>query len=242
MTCRCPKVLSLPLFLILLVACSTTPSRQLPSRNVAKEMAVRPLEEYRLCPGDTVEIKFFHHPELHETAIIRPDGKITLQFVDDVLAAGLTPSELDEMLTELYSKHLENIVISVMVRSFSEHKIYVSGEVQRPGLYPLTNDTTVLKSIAAAQGFKETAQPENIIIIRKGPKGEPVPVRVNLEPVLEGKQMERDIYLMPSDVVYVPKTFVAEANKFVDQYIRKLLMIDPLIAGIGWGVGWKIVD
>lgn len=242
MVCRWLKFLSIFLSLALLGACSGMPSRNLPSRADAKEMAVRPLEEYRLCPGDGVDIKFFHHPELNETAVIRPDGKITLQFIDDVMAAGFTPSELDEMLTELYSKHLENIVISVMVRSFSEQKIYVSGEVNRPGLYPLTNDITVLKSIAIANGFKESAQPENIIVIRKGPKGEPVPVRVNLEPVMEGKQMERDIYLMPSDIVYVPKSFVAEANKFVDQYIRKLLLVDPLIAGIGWGIGWSLIE
>jgi protein involved in polysaccharide export with SLBB domain len=201
-------------------------------------MEAEPIADYRLRPGDEVQIKFFYHPKLDEKLMIGPDGKISLQLIDEVLAAGLTASQLDEVLTKEYAKYLENHKISVIVREYSGLKVYVGGEVRNPKFVSLKGNMSVLQSIFAANGFKETAKPENVILVRKGPDNRPVAMAVDLGAVVSGEQIENDIYLMPSDIVYVPKTSIAKAGKFVDQYIRKVLMLDSVVRGAGSALGY----
>jgi len=227
--------------LTVFVACSTTKSPGPQSMQGAME--AEPIADYRLRPGDKVQIKFFYHPALNEELMIGPDGKISLQLIDEVLAAGLTASQLDELLTQEYAKYLENYSISVIVREFSGLKVYVGGEVQTPRFVLLQGNMTVLQSILAAEGFKETAKPDNVILIRKGADNRPIARVIDLETVMSGGQLENDIYLMPSDIVYVPKTFVAKAGKFVQQYLKDVLMFDHIMRGAGWALGyWWITD
>ena len=204
-------------------------------------MDAEPISDYRLRPGDEIEVKFFYHPELDERLMVGPDGKISLQLIDEVLAAGLTGFQLDEILTREYAKYLENYSVSVIVREYSGLKVYVGGEVVQPGFLSLKGNMSVLQSIYASQGFKVSAKPENVVLLRKGPDNRPVARTINLVPVLSGEQMENDVYLMPSDIVYVPKTWVAQAGDFVDQYIKRVLMLDHLVSGVGWALGYKWV-
>jgi protein involved in polysaccharide export with SLBB domain len=222
--------------LIILSACSTAPSSGPQAMQGAME--AEPIADYRLRPGDQIEIKFFYHPELNEKFMIGPDGKISLQLIDEVLAAGLTPSQLDDVLTQEYAKYLENYSINVMVREYSGLKVYVGGEVTTPRFVSLKGNMTVLQSIFAAEGFRETAKPENVIVLRKGPDSKPMARIIDLASVMTGDQIENDIYLMPSDIVYVPKTFIAKAAKFVDQYVRQVLMLDHVVLGAGQALGW----
>ncbi len=231
------KVYWLLFLLAVLSACSTTES--LGPQAMQGAMGGQPLGDYLLRPGDDIEIKFFYHPELDETLMVGPDGKISLQLIDGVLAAGLTVSQLDEILTREYATYLENASISVIVREYSGLRMYVGGEVVKPGFYSLKGNMTVLESILAAQGFKETAKPENVILVRKGPNNRPVAMVIDLGPVLSGEQIENDIYLIPSDIVYVPKTWIAKAGDFVDQYLRRVLMVDTILDGVGYALGYK---
>jgi protein involved in polysaccharide export with SLBB domain len=115
----------------------------------------------------------------------------------------------------------------------------VGGEVVQPGFLSLKGNMSVLQSIYASQGFKLSAKPENVVLLRKGPDNRPVAKIIDLTPVLSGEQMENDVYLMPSDIVYVPKTWIAKAGDFVEQYIRRVLMLDQVVAGAGWGLGYS---
>jgi protein involved in polysaccharide export with SLBB domain len=206
-------------------------------------MEAEPIADYRLRPGDEIAVKFFYHPKLNEKVIVGPDGKISLQLIDEVLAAGLTASQLDVVLTEQYAKYLENYSISVIVRDYSGLKVYVGGEVHTPRFVSLRGNMTVLQSIFAAEGFKETAKPENVVVVRKGPDNRPIAKVIDLGAVISGEQLENDIYLMPSDIVYVPKTFIAKAGKFVQQYLRDVLMVDRIIYGAGWALGyWWVTE
>ncbi len=229
------KMFSPFLILILLSACATTPS--LGPRAMQGAMAGEPLADYHLRPGDEIEIKFFYHSGLNETLMIGPDGKISLQLIDQVLAAGLTASQLDEELTKEYAKYLENYDITVIVRKYSGLRVYVGGEVKSPKFVSLQGNMSVLQSIFVAQGFTEEAKPENVILVRKGPDNRPVAMVVDLGAVMSGEQIENDIYLMPSDIIYVPKTFIAKAGKFVDQYLRRVLMVDSIVRGAGSALG-----
>ena len=197
--------------------------------NVAPEAAAlravpqKPLE-YLIQAGDQLDIKFFYNPELNETLMVRPDGKISLQLVDEVQAAGLKPSELDGVLTKKYAYELKKPMIAVIVKSFGGQRIYVGGEVNRQGLIVLTGGMTPLQAVLNSGGFKETANPESTIVIRKGSGNEPVPIAMNLDDAMQGKNGSADFILQADDVVYVPKSAIAKANKFVNQYIEQLLL------------------
>ena len=191
---------------------------------------------YVIQPGDQMDIKFFYNPELNETVMVRPDGKISLQLVDEIKTSGLTPAQLDELLTEKYAQELRKPVVTVIVRSFTMQRAWVGGEVNRTGFVNLTAGMTPLQAVLEAGGFKETANPEEIILIRKGPENQPVPVRVDLKSTLDGNGFQNGIQLQPQDVVYVPKTFIAEANKFVKQYVEDLL----LFRGVSLGFSYEI--
>jgi polysaccharide export outer membrane protein len=195
------------------------------------------LPEYSIQPGDQLDIKFFYNPELNETVLVRPDGKISLQLVDDVQAAFLTPAQLDRFLTDLYAKELKKPEITVIVRSFTGQRVYVGGEVNRQGIINLTAGMTALQAVFNAGGLKETADPESVLVIRKGADNRPIPIRVDLSE-FEGESAAAGFNLQPDDIVYVPKTFIAEANKFVNQYVERLL----LYRGISLGFTYELRD
>jgi polysaccharide export outer membrane protein len=192
--------------------------------------------EYLIQPGDQLDIKFFYNPELNETVSVRPDGKISIQLVDEVQAAGLSPSQLDAELTKRYAEELRKPVITVIVRSFTGQRVYVGGEVNRQGLIDLTGGMTALQAVFNAGGFKETAKLEGALIIRKGPDNRPIPLPMDLKKALYGGTAGAGFQLQPYDIVYVPKTFIAEANKFVNQYIERLL----LFRGVSLGFSYEL--
>ncbi len=211
-------------------------------QNVASKAAVLKASSatqpapYFIQPGDQLDIKFFYNPELNETVTVRPDGKISLQLVDEIQAAGLKPSQLDKVLTEKYAYELKKPVIAVIVKSFGGQRIFVGGEVNRQGLITIANNMTPLQAVFNAGGFKETASPASAIIIRKGLDNRPVPIEINLDDAMEGKTGSTDFLLQPDDIVYVPKSAIAKANKFVNQYIENLL----LYRGISLGFTYQV--
>jgi polysaccharide biosynthesis/export protein len=190
-------------------------------------------QEYRLQVGDQLDIKFFYNPELNEQVTVRPDGRISLQLVHEIMAVNLTPQELTDLLTKKYAPELKKPEIVVIVRSFSAQKIYVDGEVTKPGMVPLIGFMTVLHSISQAGGVKDTARTTEVIIIRRGPENKPLVIPVNLEKAINGTDMGQDIVLRPFDIVYVPKSTIANVDVWVDQYVRKILPIS-ISTGLGY--------
>ena len=202
---------------------------------------VQPPAAYIIQPGDQLDIKFYYNPELTESVTVRPDGKISLQLVDEVQAAGLEPMQLDEILTRKYSQELKKPVVTVIVKSFAGQRIYVGGEVNRQTEMILPPGMTVLQAIFQAGGFKESASPENAILIRLGPKREPITMRIDLQNAMLGKGVGANLVLRPLDIVYIPKSYIAEANKWVNQYIEQLILFRGFTAGASYQ--WtKIVD
>ena len=195
-------------------------------------------EKYVIQRGDELQIKFFYNPELNDTVQVRPDGRISLQLVDDIVAAGLTPSQLDDALTRRYSEELKSPVVSVILRSFAAQRVYVAGEVNRQGLVDLTPGMTPLEAVIKSEGWMETGKPEATLVIRKGPDNRPFPIRVDLKEAFRGTASGHTLQLQPFDIVYVPKTFIAEANKFVNQYVEKLL----LFRGVSLGFSYELRD
>jgi protein involved in polysaccharide export with SLBB domain len=184
-----------------------------------------PEQEYKIQVGDQLDIKFFYNAELNEQVIVRPDGRISLQLVQEVVATGLTPAELTKVLVEKYGAELQKAEITVIVRSFGAQKIYVDGEVFKPGMFPILGVMTALQAISQAGGMKETAQAREVLIIRRGAGNRPMAFPVSLDKALDGTDMSQDIALAPFDIVYVPRSAITNVNIWVDQYIRRNIPI-----------------
>ncbi len=186
----------LAIIVVLSISACAPPSKVSPhAASIQNEIAFSP-PEVVLSPGDVIDVKFRFTPELDYQQTIRPDGKITLQMVDEVTAAGLTPEGLDNHLTQLFSTKLKSPEITVIVVSLSKPLVYLTGQVKRPDAYNLDAGTTVLKAIAMAGGFTELASQGKVKIIRTA-NGK--------EQVLENVSLHEK--LMPEDVMVVPESF-----------------------------------
>lgn len=167
-------------------------------------------DTYIIQPGDTLSIKFFFNPELNEeNLIVRPDGRISLQLIHEVTAANLTAPQLTALLAEKYMGQLKNPEIAVIVRSVREpYRIYVDGQVTSPGQFEIVGSLSVLQAIALAHGMKEdTAQKDEVVVIRRNQEGHPFVINIDLKAALTGKDLSQDIQLLPFDFVYVPRSF-----------------------------------
>jgi len=223
----------LPVVLCLIVACSTNKVIEKKAEApMPMTKAVQKPARYLIQPGDSLDIKFFYNPELNETITVRPDGKISLQLIDDIQASGIEPAQLDEILTKRYSKELRKPVLTVIVRTFSNQRVFVGGEVVRPGLIEIGPEMDPMQVVFQAGGIKETARLKEAILIRKGENNQPTPIRLDLEAAMTGNGPAANFQLQPNDILYIPKSAIAKANLWVAQYIQQLLLFN------GWSFGF----
>ncbi len=188
------------------------------------------VQEYRFRPGDELDVKLIYNPELSDRVVLGPDGTISLPLIGFVNAAGRSARELQAELRTRFSQELRQPDVSVVPRTFGSHRVFVGGEVDRPGVYDMTGQIGVLQAVLLAGGFKTTAAEDEIILIRRTSRHTPMMRQVNLAALLQKGQLDQDVPLQGYDIVYVPRSGIAEANLFVDQYIRQMLPIDPGIS------------
>lgn len=179
--------------------------------------------EYRLGFGDVVEVKFFNNSEYNETVAVRPDGKITLQRIGDVNVVGMRVSQLDSIITESYREILVNPEATVIVREFGGQCVYVMGEVMRPGSYDITKGMSLLRAITTAGGPLSTAKMNSIILVRGNEQMNITAERINLMPRSLESVLDNDVTIQPYDLIYVPKTFVADLEVFATQLYNVVL-------------------
>jgi polysaccharide biosynthesis/export protein len=180
-------------------------------------------QNYRIEPGDSLNIRYTFHPEMNQEELVRRDGKISAVLVGEVLAAGMTTVELSKYLVDQTSHRLRDPEVIVEVTRSTEKIIYVGGEVGRPGAVPYRDGLSPLQAILAAGGFRDTAQLDSIILVRaQGQENDFISRKINLEEVVVDGAKEQ-IALTPHDVIFVPRTAIANANVWVRQHIRDLL-------------------
>ena len=210
---------------ILLVSCA--PNSVMNPASISQmdqQSRAYPQKEYVIAAGDMLDIKFLNNPELNEMGVtVRPDGRVSLQLAPEIKAAGLTPNQLREQISQSYSAEVKKPDVTIVVRNFADQKIFVDGEVTLPGLIELKGPTTVMRAITQARGLRETARISNVIVIRKDYEGNPMAANIDLTKVINGTDMAQDIHLMPYDIVYVPKSNIARIDKFVDEYINRVV-------------------
>ncbi len=178
--------------------------------------------EYRIGVGDELDVKFAYNPELNEKVPVRPDGRISVPLAKQIKAAGLTTQEFEDLLSQKYATELKRPEVTVIVRGFNAQKVFVDGEVFRPTLVPLMGPLTTIQAIAQCGGFKDTARLSEVIVIRRT-KEKPEVTIVDLRKARNHEDSSQDILLMPFDIVYVPRSKIANVDLFVDLYIRRMI-------------------
>jgi polysaccharide export outer membrane protein len=196
--------------------------------------------EYRLGFGDVIEIKIFDNERFNETVAVRPDGRITIEKIGDIFAAGMTPSELDSLITDTYSKFIRKPDVTVFVRQFGSYQVYVCGEVNAPGAFPLQRDMNILQALATAGGPKDTAKLGSVMILRRGSNKNLDALKVDVKSALKGKNNVNPpevLRVHNQDVIYVPKTAIASTSTFLKQvYDGFLPPLDIYLrAALWWG-------
>lgn len=189
---------------------------------VNNQVKVVPSRRVALVPGDLIEVRFFYTPELDVTQTVRPDGKIVLQLVGEVMAQGKSPAELRDELLTLFTSHLKVPDITVIVKSFYDRRVFVGGQVMRSGIVQMPGKMTLLEAIMEAGGFNlREAEVKNVVVIRHK-AGQRYGYKLDLKASLAGKKT-KPFFLEPKDIIYVPRTKIAVLDQWIDQHINKLI-------------------
>jgi len=158
--------------------------------------------DYVIGPDDVLNVVFWTAKEMSHEVLVRPDGRISLPLINDVLAAGLTPLQLSEEIRGRASKFVLDAGNTVIVTAINSRRIYVVGEVSSPGQFPLASEMTVLQAIGQAGGFVEGANKGDVVIVRMEDDQERR-FKFDYNDVLRGRNLQQNIRLMPGDTILV---------------------------------------
>ena len=181
--------------------------------------------EYTFMPGDELDVKLLYNPEFSDRVIVAPDGRVNLDMIGSVTAIHRTPDQLAADIRARYASELRHPEVSVVPRIFGSQAIYVGGEVHKAGLLKLSHGMSLMQGIMEAGGLLDTANIDQVLLIRRTHRNTSMLRTVNLKEILEGKATEDDIALQRFDVVFVPRSDIANADLWVSQHIEKLFPI-----------------
>jgi polysaccharide export outer membrane protein len=156
--------------------------------------------EYTIGPADVLQVIVWREPELTRSATVRFDGMVTIPLLGDVSAAGRTPAQLAEVLTQGLRRFIETPRVTVGIEQATSARFYVVGQVGKSGEFPLSGPTTVLQALALAGGFRDFAKTEGIVIVRRDQST----VAVNYKRIADGKDVAQNVLLLPGDTIVVP--------------------------------------
>jgi len=158
---------------------------------------------YVIGAQDVVDISVWKEPDFTRTVPVRPDGKISLPLLNDVQASGLTPVQLAAEVTKSLNKFVTNPQVTVIVTQINSKRVFLLGEVPRPGAYTMLPDMTVLQALSNAGGFSQYANSKKIYVLREE-NGKEQKFSFNYKEVISGKRSEQNIKLKPGDTIVVP--------------------------------------
>ncbi|HXV64078.1 MAG TPA: polysaccharide biosynthesis/export family protein [Vicinamibacteria bacterium] len=180
---------------------------------------------YTILVGDVLDINFFNTPQLNQTRTVGPDGTVQLLLIGPARVDGLSVEELTEDLIRRYSSQVVDPIISVSIQKFAGMAVYVAGEVFKPGTLPYRGELSVVQSIFEAGGFRNTARLSHVLLIKRGQQNEPIGTLVDVGKILNDAQFNLDVPVGPGDVVWVPRSTIANINLFIQQFITNNIPI-----------------
>ena len=174
-----------------------------PDTNAAAQKAATQDPNYIIGAQDVLDVSVWKEPEVSRVVPVRPDGKISLPLLNDVQAAGMTPAQLAAQITVSLKKYVTSPQVTVIVATINSQRIYIIGEVARPGAFPMLPGMNVLQGLSSAGGFTQFAKTKNIYVLRME-DGKQQKYPVNYKEVVSGKHPEQDISLKAGDTIVVP--------------------------------------
>ena len=202
---------------------SLSPKQALPEGFAGWEDAVPP---YRLGPGDRFQVKFMLVPDMDEEVMIGPDGSAGLRMAGQLEAAGLTPAELAELIEAKARRWMRAPQVSVGLRETPSNRAYVGGSVARPGPYLLNGRIGVMEAIMLAGGFDREARYEEVVLIRRNPENKPMLRTIDMRRFIETGAAVGDVPLAAGDILFVPRSSIAETGLWVEQFINRVVPFD----------------
>lgn len=184
------------------------------------------LEDYYLGVGDRIRVEFFYYSDQGRDLVVRPDGRVTLPGMGDIVAAGRTPDDLAREIETHFGNILLDPGATVSVLTLAAPKVYVVGMVNRPGPVEYTRTLSVATAISEAGGPTDAAKLGHVLLLRRISSKQLAATRLDLNGVFSGDDATADIYLEQYDVVYVPKRAVSSLKEFVVDLAR---VIQPWI-------------
>jgi protein involved in polysaccharide export with SLBB domain len=186
-------------------------------------------ESYRIQPGDQLDVAFYLNSEFNDEVVVRPDGKISLRLVGSIPAAGLTPDQLAKEVDTAYSSELRDPGASIHVKSMPSREVFVAGRVTKPGAFPLEPGMTALEAISDAGGYLDDASDTSVVLIRRDVCGTPHGTKLDLDAAASKDGSDESVALLPRDMLVVPRSKIGNVDLFVQQYIKNLIPIQPLV-------------
>jgi len=175
-----------------------SPEPASPAGNVALD------PDFKIGPDDVLAVNVWKEPEVSQTVAVRPDGKISLPLVGELVASGLTPKQLEAAISHQLENYLSRPEVTVIVHEVKSRRVVVAGQVAKPGSYTMQASMTVLEVIAQAGGPLDYAKLKSIYVLRIAPDGHPIRLKFNYKDVIHGRNLDQNVRLEPHDTVIVP--------------------------------------
>lgn len=201
---------------------------------MGREPGAAPTWTYRIAEGDQLEVVFFSHPDQNRFVTVRPDGRITMPYVGDVVAAGKAPTQIATELKTAYAQVLVEPQIDVIVQTMGA-RYYVFGEVDNAGEFSYERPIDLMQAIAQAGGYNERARLSSIVILRKGDNGDAYAGVFDFRRFLDAETRIANIEVRPDDLIWVPASAIARWDTATSQTLSGVLQAEQVIL-----TGWQI--
>ncbi len=224
---------------ILFSGCATKKSLVKPEseEKVFEEKKVA-ISEFILGPGDKIEIAVWRYDDLKREVQIDPSGKIIYPLVGDIEAGGMSIFQIRDKIRDGLSKYIVDPQVSIRIISVQNQKVLVLGEVKNPGIFQIEGSMDALEAVARSGGFTLDAKKKSVILIRGG-IGKPELKRLDFDNALKEGDLTQNIALQRGDIVYVPRTFISNVDRFFEHFSK---IISPLVTLEGGIVLYPLVE
>jgi polysaccharide export outer membrane protein len=189
---------------------------------------------YRLYPGDVLSVEVPAAPELARVVTVQPDGRVSLPLITPVMVADRSIEDAEATVSQAYASQLLRPQVTIDVKTPTPLKVFVGGEVDKPGVYDMPGDINALQAVIMAGGFKPGGRRSEVVVIRRGADGRAMLRTVDLVAGMTDPAHHGLVPLRRFDIVYVPRTGIAEVGLFVQQYLKDTL---PVQLGFSYAAG-----